>query len=86
MFIKESKCFFVQPKVEYLGHLNSGKGVETDPKKVEAVANWPVPKTIKDLLSFLGLTGYYRKFIPHYALICKPLHELLKKTQCGEIV
>ena len=79
MFIKKSKCSFVQSKVEYLGHLISAKGVETDTKKVEVIAVRPIPKTIKELRSYLGLTGYYRKFIPNYALICKPSHDILKK-------
>lgn len=80
MFVKDSKCSFVQDKVEYLGHYISGDGVQTDPKKVETVKQWPVPQIIKDLRSFLGLTGYYRRFIKDYAAICRPLHDLLKKN------
>ena len=57
LFIKRSKCAFAQPQVEYLGHLISGKGVSTDPRKVEAMLNWPKPNTLRALRGFLGLTG-----------------------------
>ena len=79
MFIKAARCDFAQSKVEYLGHFIFAHGVETDPKKIDAVSKWPIPQSIKDLRSFLGLTGYHRKFIPKYAIICRPLYNLLKK-------
>ncbi|XP_074298516.1 putative mitochondrial protein AtMg00860 [Silene latifolia] len=65
-----SKCAFAMEKVEYFGHFISGKGVETDPKKVQAVVEWPTPKSVKKLRSFLGL---------NYAVISRPLTNLLKK-------
>lgn len=77
--IKESKCSFAKSKVEYLGHFICGSGVETDPKKIETVAKWPSPTSVKELRSFLGLTDYYRKFVQSYAVICRPLHNFLKK-------
>lgn len=79
MYVKESKCSFVKEKVEYLGHYISYKGVEIDPRKIEVILNWLVPNIVKDLRFFLDLTGYYRKCIRGYAVICKPLFELLKK-------
>jgi hypothetical protein len=78
--IKLSKCSFAQRQIAYLGHVISEKGVGTDPSKVSAVAKWPTPTSAKDLRSFLGLAGYYRKFVRCFGMISKPLTELLKKN------
>ena len=66
-------------RVECLGYFISHTGVEIDPKKIEVIAQWPEPKTQKDVRSFLGLTGYYRRFIKGYALLSKALTDLLRK-------
>jgi hypothetical protein len=80
LFLKQSKCAFGASEVEYLGHLVGKDGVRVDPKKIEAMQDWPHPKTLKILHGFLGLTGYYRKFIKNYGKISAPLTTLLKKN------
>jgi hypothetical protein len=80
LFLKQSKCSFGASEVEYLGHLVGKDGIRVDPKKIEAMQDWPHPKTLKSLCGFLGLTGYYRKFVKNYGKITTPLTTLLKKN------
>ncbi|CAL8161244.1 unnamed protein product [Prunus armeniaca] len=79
LFVKMSKCAFGVSTIEYLGHIVSRQGVSADPSKLNIVANWPIPTSVKSLRGFLGLTGYYRKFIPHYGRESFPLTQLTKK-------
>ena len=74
--LKPSKCEFFRSSLKYLGHIVSKEGIATDPRKIEAIRNWPHPKTVTDVHSFTGFTNYYRKFIKGYAKIAQPLHEL----------
>jgi hypothetical protein len=63
LYLKKSKCSFAQRSLEYLGHIIIATGVATDPAKIAVVEHWPQPRNIKQLRGFLGLAGYYRKFI-----------------------
>ena len=75
--LKPSKCFFFKEEIEYLGHVVSGKGISTNPKKIEAVSKWPTPRTVYDVRSFLGFVGYYRRFIKNFSRITKPIREVI---------
>lgn len=77
--VKRSKCMFAQQQLKYLGHIISREGVATDPKNVLAVQNWSIPSNVRQIREFLGLAGYYRKFIRNYGVISQPLTDLLKK-------
>lgn len=79
LFVKESKCSFAQSSVSYLGHIVSANGVEVDTDKINSVVHWPCPSSLKGLRGFLGLAGYYRKFVKDYGTISAPLTQLLKK-------
>ncbi|XP_075151143.1 uncharacterized protein LOC142225255 [Haematobia irritans] len=78
MKVQLDKCEFLKTEVEFLGFLISDKGIRANPKKVETINKFPIPETIKDLRSFLGMSGFYRRFIKDYAKLAKPLTVLLR--------
>ncbi|GKA27774.1 putative reverse transcriptase domain-containing protein [Tanacetum coccineum] len=81
LFVKFSKCEFWLQEVHFLGHVVNSNGIHVDPSKIEAVKNWKVPKTPSGIRSFLGLAGYYRRFIANFSKIAKPLTSLTQKNQ-----
>ena len=80
LFANAKKCEFDKSHVEYLGYIISAQGIQMNPKKLATVTDWPLPKTIKQVQSFLGFTNFYRKFIHHYSEIALPLHALTTKA------
>jgi hypothetical protein len=81
LYTKLSKCEFWMKQVAYLGHVISKGGISVDPSKVQDILSWNVPTSVGDIQSFLGLVGYYRRFIKGFSKISKPLTELLKKDK-----
>jgi hypothetical protein len=79
LFVKRSKCAFGVGSISYLGHVISEAGIAMDPAKVQAVHDWPQPRSARVMRGFLGLAGYYHKFIHDYNSIAAPLTALLKK-------
>jgi hypothetical protein len=84
LYAKFSKCEFWLTKVAFLGHVISAGGVLVDPDKVKDVLNWMPPTTASEIQSFLGLTGYYRRFIKDFSKIAKPMTKLLEKNKAFE--
>ena len=80
--IAPEKCVFFKKSCNYLGHRISAAGISPLPEKIEAIKEYPVPRTLKDLRAFLGLSSYYRKFIERYAEIATPLHNLTQGHKC----
>ena len=84
LFLKPEKCRFHQKEVEYLGIIIGQGSVKMDPVKVDGIAHWPTPATVKDVRSFLGFCNFYQAFIPHFSNVARPLNNLTKKNQKWE--
>ena len=83
--VKPMKCQFAMAECTYLGHVVGGGKVQMELSKIRAIQNFEIPKTKKEVRSFLGLTGYYRKFIPQYASIASPLTDLTRKSEPSQV-
>jgi hypothetical protein len=81
LYAKLSKCEFWMKQVALLGHVISKGGISVDPSKVQDVLSWSAPTSVGDIRSFLGLAGYYRRFIERFSKISKPMTELLEKDK-----
>jgi hypothetical protein len=81
LYVKFSKCEFWLSEVQFLGHMISLEGISIDPSKVPEVLDWKPPRTVYQVHNFLGLAGYYRRFIPNFSKIAKPITDLLKKDE-----
>ncbi|KAI0493363.1 hypothetical protein KFK09_023479 [Dendrobium nobile] len=80
LYAKFSKCEFWLKSISFLGHVVSGEGISVDPQKIQAVADWPRPTTVFEVRSFLGMAGYYRKFVKGFSQISTPLTRLTQKS------
>jgi hypothetical protein len=79
LYAKFDKCDFYQKEIQYLGHVISAEGIAIDPEKTKAIMEWLVPKDVVDIWSFMGIIGYYRRFIEGFSKIAYPITSLQKK-------
>ena len=79
MYAKLSKCDFYRDRIQYLGHIISEEGISVDPDKIEAIKNWPTPKNVIEVRYFMGLAGYYRRFIEGFSKVAHAITSLQTK-------
>ena len=92
LYAKLCRCDFYRDRIQYLGHIISKEGIYVDPEKIEAIMNWPTPRNVTDVRSFMELTGYYRRFIEGFSKVAHAITSLQKKgvkfewtSRCEEI-
>jgi hypothetical protein len=81
LFLKPKKCFFCLERIEYLGMILEEGKICMDPSKLKGIQDWPEPKTVKQVRSFLGFGNFYRRFIRKFSEIVRPLNQLLEKDR-----
>ncbi|GJR05127.1 putative reverse transcriptase domain-containing protein [Tanacetum coccineum] len=84
LYVKFSKCEFWIPKVQFLGHVINSQGIHVDPPKIESIKDWASPKTPTEICHFLGLAGYYRRFIKGFLKVAKPMTKLTQNKVAFE--
>jgi hypothetical protein len=81
LYAKLRKCSFYQEQIHYLGHIISEEGITVDPEKIDAIREWSAPKNVTEVRSFMGLAGYYRRFIARFSRIAHPITSLQRKEK-----
>src|SRR6266481_1984754 len=81
LYLKAEKCSFECPTVKYLGLILSEGHIEMDPVKIAGVKEWPIPRNMTEVQSFVGFVNFYRRFIPDFSHVSKPLHQITKKEE-----
>ena len=79
LYANLGKCSFYQQQIQYLGHIISEEGIAVDPSKIAAIQEWPTPRNVTEVRSFMGLAGYYRRFIEGFSKIAHPITSLQRK-------
>eukprot|EP00253_Pinus_taeda_P022926 PITA_22926 len=79
LYAKYSKCDFYKEQIQYLGHIITKEGIAVDPEKIRTIMEWPIPKDVADIRSFMGLAGYYRRFVEGFSRVAYPITSLQKK-------
>ena len=79
LYAKLSKCDFYRDRIQYLGHIISEEGISVDPENIEAIMNWPTSRNVTDIRSFMGLGGYYRRFIEGFSRVAHAITSLQRK-------